>query len=119
MGDRVRAEPLETAYDYAGESEWCRINAIDKASNVVRLCSNVPHASILDVGAGEGSVLGRLSDLGFGEAHTAVEVSETGLEAIRGRAIPSLVECGTLLQRRTTLLALSIALMRHHSDSPA
>jgi SAM-dependent methyltransferase len=90
----VTAEPqLRTAYTYEGESGWCRLNALDKADNVVRLCGGVPHATILDVGAGEGSVLGRLAELGFGETHTAIEVSESGLEAIRGRHLPSLAEC--------------------------
>ena len=31
--------------------------------------------------------------LGFGERHTAIDVSETGIDAIRSRGIPSLVEC--------------------------
>ena len=39
------------------------------------------------------SVLGRLAELAFGETHTAIEVSESGLEAIRGRHLPSLAEC--------------------------
>jgi hypothetical protein len=45
----LTAEPkLRTAYRYAGESEWCRLGAIDKVDNVVRLCRGVPHASLLD-----------------------------------------------------------------------
>jgi len=86
-------QQARSAYCYAGESEWCRLGAIDKADNVVRLCRGVPHDSILDVGAGEGSILSRLAELGFGEAYTAIEVSETGVEAIRRRNLPSLVEC--------------------------
>jgi SAM-dependent methyltransferase len=84
---------LGTAYHYEGESEWCRLGAIDKADNVVRLCESVSHASILDVGAGEGSVLGRLAELGFGESHNAIEVSESALAAIRGRGLRSLDDC--------------------------
>lgn len=90
----MTAEPeLRTAYRYAGESEWCRLGAIDKVANVARLCRGVPHASLLDVGAGEGSILGRMAEIGFGETYTAIEVSETGVEAIRSRNLPSLVEC--------------------------
>jgi len=93
-GNRVTDDAqLRTAYSYEGESEWCRLNALDKAGNVVRLCGGVPHASILDVGAGEGSVLGRLVELDFGQTHFAIEVSESGLDAIRGRNLPSLAEC--------------------------
>ncbi len=37
-GDRVTTEPPpQTAYDWAGESEWYRLGALDKAENVVRL----------------------------------------------------------------------------------
>ncbi len=69
--------PPRTAYHWTGESEWCRLGAIDKAANVVRLCSSLPHAGILDVGAGEGSVLSRLAELDFGENYTAIDVSQT------------------------------------------
>lgn len=90
----MTAEPeLRTAYRYAGESEWCRLGAIDKVDNVVRLCRDVPHASLLDVGAGEGSLLSRMAEIGFGETYTAIEVSETGLEAIRRRGLSRLAEC--------------------------
>jgi ubiquinone/menaquinone biosynthesis C-methylase UbiE len=94
MGDRVTAEPPpRTAYHWTGESEWCRLGAIDKAANVVRLCSSLPHAGILDVGAGEGSVLSRLAELDFGVNYTAIDVSQTGIDAIRSRELPSLVDC--------------------------
>ena len=84
---------VPTAYRYAGESEWSRLGAIDKADNVIRLCADVPHASILDIGAGEGSVLARLAECGFGEAHSAVEVSPSAVEAIAGRGLATLADC--------------------------
>jgi ubiquinone/menaquinone biosynthesis C-methylase UbiE len=87
--------PPQTAYDWAGESEWYRLGALDKAENVVRLAGNLPHASILDVGAGEGSILSRLAELSFGESHTAIDVSQTGINTIRKRELPSLVDCRT------------------------
>jgi 2-polyprenyl-3-methyl-5-hydroxy-6-metoxy-1,4-benzoquinol methylase len=84
---------IRSAYHYEGESEWCRLGAIDKAANAVRLCSGIPHASVLEVGAGEGAILGQLSELDFGDRYTAIEVSESGLEAIRGRNLAKLAEC--------------------------
>jgi ubiquinone/menaquinone biosynthesis C-methylase UbiE len=84
---------IRSAYLYEGESEWCRLGAIDKAGNAVRLCEGIPHASILEVGAGEGAILGQLSEFDFGDHYTAIEVSESGLEAIRGRNLSKLVEC--------------------------
>lgn len=87
------ANPGSAAYHYDGGSEWCRLSAIDKAANVVRLCRGVPHATVLDVGAGEGSVLGRLAELGFGERYCAIELTESALAAIRGRGIDPLEDC--------------------------
>jgi ubiquinone/menaquinone biosynthesis C-methylase UbiE len=84
---------IRSASNYEGESEWRRLGAIDKAGNAVRLCEGIPHASILEVGAGEGAILGQLSEFDFGEQYTAIEVSESGLEAIRGRNLSKLIEC--------------------------
>jgi SAM-dependent methyltransferase len=90
----LAAEPKpRSAGHYAGESEWRRLGAIDKADNIVRLCRGVAHASLLEIGAGEGSLLDRLAEIGFGETYTAIEVSETGVEAIRNRGLPLLEEC--------------------------
>jgi len=47
----------------------------------------------LDIGAGEGSVLQRLADSGFGQRHFALDISASGVERIRNRKIPTLVEC--------------------------
>jgi 2-polyprenyl-3-methyl-5-hydroxy-6-metoxy-1,4-benzoquinol methylase len=112
MGDCVTSEPPpQTAYHWAGTSEWYRLGAIDKAENVVRLCGDLPHDGILDIGAGEGSILSRLAELGFGESHTAIDVSQTGIDAIRSRELPSLVECrcfdGERIFRTRTLDSIS------------
>jgi SAM-dependent methyltransferase len=76
-----------------GASEWRRLGAIDKAANIVTLCAAVPHASILEIGAGDGAVLSRLAELEFGERLYAIELSSSGVEVIERRAIPRLVEC--------------------------
>ena len=76
-----------------GASEWRRLGAIDKAANIVALCAAVPHASILEIGAGDGAILGRLSELGFGERLYAIELSSSGVEVIERRGIARLVEC--------------------------
>ena len=69
------------------------MGAIDKASNIVALCDAIPHSLILEIGAGEGSILKRLSELGFGEELYALEISPTGVETIKKRGIPQLTEC--------------------------
>jgi SAM-dependent methyltransferase len=92
---RVHEHVRENYQDYydGGASEWRRLGAVDKADNIVALCGSLPHESILEIGAGDGSVLSRLSELGFGAKLFAVEISPSGVEVINGRRIPRLVEC--------------------------
>jgi len=79
---------------YTGvDDPWRRLGAIDKAANVVALAGRVPHATILDIGAGDGAVVRRLSELGFGERYRALEISPSGVEVIRAGGIQGLEEC--------------------------
>ena len=81
-------------YDYYnGPSEWRRLGAIDKANNIIRLCNQYPHNSILEIGSGEGSVLQRLSDLEFPHKMFSLEISENAVEITNRRKIKSLIEC--------------------------
>lgn len=85
---------LQEKYDeyYSGQSDWRTLGAKDKASNIVALCSEISPDAILDVGAGEGSVLERLATVGFGRKYWAAEISDTGIAAIEGRSIANLAE---------------------------
>jgi SAM-dependent methyltransferase len=76
---------------YGGRSEWRRRCAVDKAANVVALASAVPHARVVELGAGEGALLARLAELGFARELAALEVALGAVEAIRARGIPGLV----------------------------
>ena len=76
-----------------GQSDWLRLRAIDKVNNIVALCSQYPHKTILEIGSGDGSVLARLSDLQFADALYSIETSGTAVETIRQRNTKSLVEC--------------------------
>lgn len=78
---------------YDGPSEWRQLGAIDKADNIVKLCNQYPHKTILEIGSGEGSVLQRLSDLHFADTMFSLEISESALEIINKRKIKSLTEC--------------------------
>jgi SAM-dependent methyltransferase len=80
------------AYKDVPDSRWLAINAEGKASNIVRLASSVPHRRILEIGAGNGAILQRLNDRGFGEELTALEISEAGVAAIRRRELARLVD---------------------------
>jgi SAM-dependent methyltransferase len=91
MSERL-SENYEEYYE-DGDSEWRRLCAIQKADSIISLCGNLPHASVVEIGAGEGSILSRLSELDFGDKLHALEISPTGVAAIDSRRIPRLVEC--------------------------
>ena len=84
---RTLKSNYERYYD-EGISQWRWLGAIDKAKNIISLCADYPHGSILEIGAGEGSILRRLSELDFGERLYAIEISSTGIETITNRNIP-------------------------------
>lgn len=92
VGDQLRAHYAD--YYLEGDSEWRRLGALDKAGNVVSLCRDLPHATVLEIGAGEGSILKRLSELNFGDELYGIEISSSGVETIQAKRIPGLVECG-------------------------
>lgn len=76
-----------------GDSEWRRLGAMGKVDNIVSLCGALPRSSILEIGAGEGSILKRLSELDFGEELYALEISPSGVKAIKNKGISRLAEC--------------------------
>ncbi|OIO68659.1 MAG: class I SAM-dependent methyltransferase [Zetaproteobacteria bacterium CG12_big_fil_rev_8_21_14_0_65_55_1124] len=92
---KVSDHLLSNYADYyeEGDSAWRWLGAIDKAENIVSLCNNLPHASVIDIGAGEGSVLKRLEELNFGQQLYALEISPTGIETIKNKGISRLTEC--------------------------
>jgi ubiquinone/menaquinone biosynthesis C-methylase UbiE len=98
MNEVTLSEQLKANYeDYykEGDSEWRRLGAICKGENIVSLCSDLPRAAMLEIGAGEGSILSRLSELNFCEELYALEISPSGVETIKSKNIPCLVECRT------------------------
>ena len=90
---QARASAQYDDYYKDGASEWRRLGAIDKADNIVALCGHLPLRSVLEIGAGDGSILSRLSEVGFGRELYAVEISASGVDVIQKRNIPQLVEC--------------------------
>jgi ubiquinone/menaquinone biosynthesis C-methylase UbiE len=96
MAELQVSEQLRRNYAdyYSGEeTAWRRLGAIDKAANVATLAHGVPHATVLEIGAGEGALLRRLAELGFGDRYWALEISPSGLETIRRSGVPGLEDC--------------------------
>jgi ubiquinone/menaquinone biosynthesis C-methylase UbiE len=78
---------------YEGTSEWRELGALDKVDNILALATHCEHATVLDVGAGEGAVLDQLSRHGFADELHALDISESAVEAVRGRSIAGLRAC--------------------------
>lgn len=95
MTELAVSAKLKENYDsyYQGESEWRTLGAMDKAENIVQLCTSLPHSDILEIGSGEGAILKRLSDLNFGENLYSIEISHSAVATIRHRNIPRVREC--------------------------
>ncbi len=76
-----------------GEFEWREIGANNKVKNIVHLCQVISHEKIIDIGSGEGAVLNGLSDIEFAKELYSLEISVSGIEVIKKRKIPNLMEC--------------------------
>ena len=95
MTDIAVREELKQYYDNFyddREGEWRWVGSVDKVQNIIDLCEHLPHDSILEIGAGEGSILQRLSQIPFGKQLYSLEISETGAQAIAKKGIATLVE---------------------------
>jgi len=95
ISDRMR-QKNELYYEHyreEGDSVGRRLHAADRAKTIASLCSSLRHRSIIEIGAGDGSVLQGLAELNFGEELHALEITASGIEVIKGKNIPGLVEC--------------------------
>jgi ubiquinone/menaquinone biosynthesis C-methylase UbiE len=94
MSQPTVSRDLRSFYDsaYDGGSEVRRIRAIDRVNAIRALCADRRFDTVLEVGAGEGSVLQRLDETCFAPSLFGLEISATGVEAIKRRGIRSLRE---------------------------
>lgn len=69
------------------ESQWRELGAKYKAENIIRVCRGHSFKNILEVGAGDGSILQALDKNSFGEKYSALEISESGIQKIKSRKI--------------------------------
>lgn len=105
MNEPAVARELQANYEafYRGGdfAEWRRLGAIDKTANILKLCQGIPHASILEIGAGNGAILENLAAQGFAQECRALDISSAGVEQIRAKHISGLVEAATFDGYRT------------------
>ena len=68
------------------------MSALDALEHIKAMAGSDTFARVIDVGAGEGSLLQILDDSGFARELYALEISPTGAQAIEARNLRSLVE---------------------------
>ena len=87
---------LQKNYDnyYNGESEslWRELGAVDKGKNIINICNNISVDNVLEIGAGDGSLLQELMINNFGKNLFALEISKSGIDVINNKNIKKLKE---------------------------
>ena len=76
-------------------SKWRYICSIDKSDNIIKLCNKYPHSKILEIGAGDGSILQNLEKQNFGKEYTALDISKSAIDIIRTKKIKKLKNSST------------------------
>jgi len=86
---------INEAYEncYVGSNtEWRLLSARAKAQNIVDVCKDISFKKVLEVGAGDGSILQYLDEWGFSNEMYALEIVESAAELIKKRNLKSVVE---------------------------
>lgn len=87
---------LKKHYDnyYHGQTDklWRKLGAVDKAKNIIDISSEIQVDKVLEIGAGDGSLLQELAANNFGKNLFALEISKSGVDEIKSRKIKNLNE---------------------------
>lgn len=75
----------------ANELRWHR--SLDVTQNIQTLCKDLNINSVIEIGAGDGAILKRLSDQKFAEEIYALEISSSAVKTILEAKIDCLKEC--------------------------
>lgn len=84
---------VKTAYDqfYTNDqSNWRMLGAKYKAQNILDVCRNIKPQKVLEVGAGDGSILHFLDQVNFAPELYALEIAQSGVDQIRDRNLSGL-----------------------------
>lgn len=78
---------------YTGSDlEWRMLCAKAKAQNLIEVCKETRFKKVLEVGAGDGSILHYLNLSDFSSELYALEISQSGVELIKNRNLKNLIE---------------------------
>lgn len=92
------SEDVKTAYDdfYTNSDvAWRMLGAKFKAKNIIEVCQSIKPKKVLEVGAGDGSILHYLNEWNFGEELYALEIAQSGVDLIKKRNLSRLKETQT------------------------
>ena len=93
MTEQIISGSVKTAYDefYQKHDEvWRMLGAKYKVQHIIDVCKGHTFKKVLEVGAGDGSILKLLADQNFAPEYYAVEISESGVKHIESRNINNL-----------------------------
>lgn len=71
-------------------SEWRDLGGKQKSGNIINLCAKYASKKTLDIGSGDGAVLSWLDKRKFTNKLSSLEISDSGIEAIKARNLTSL-----------------------------
>lgn len=98
MQSEMLSEGVKTAYDdfYANNDvAWRMLGAKYKAQNIIEVCQSIKPNKVLEVGAGDGSILHYLNEWNFGNELYALEIAQSGVDKINERKLTKLKEVQT------------------------
>ncbi|MES2278242.1 MAG: class I SAM-dependent methyltransferase [Bacteroidota bacterium] len=93
MDEKVTSTNVKAAYDEFYQQHdvaWRMLGAKYKAQHIIDVCKGHSFNTVLEVGAGDGSILKLLSEQNFAPGYDAVELSASGVEQIRKAGIKNL-----------------------------
>jgi ubiquinone/menaquinone biosynthesis C-methylase UbiE len=94
MAEQTISGNVKTAYNefYQKHDEaWRMLGAKYKAQHIIDVSQGREYKKVLEVGAGDGSILKYLADRNFAPEYHAVEISDSGVEHILSRSINGLL----------------------------
>ena len=90
----INKDLQDTYNDYYDQSitEWRELGARQKARNIIEISEGYSFQKVIEVGAGDGSILSELNQQNYAKELFAVEISDSGIKAIKKRNLTSLTE---------------------------
>ena len=87
----INKDKYDSYYDDE-DSKWRKICSKYKAEMIAKLCDKNSIKKIIEIGAGDGSVLESLERLNFGKNYYALEISNSGVQEIKKKQISKLID---------------------------